>query len=257
MTRTGAGRAFVCLGVAVALAAPASQAIWGWGLSAAEFSASGDSTLRVAGYAFSIWSVIYLCLVAYAIRRIAGGPGSPTEAKLDGPLALASLGCGLWIIAAGLDLRWLTVAIIFAALTAALAGVSLIARAGGIRTWRDRAKLLWPASLLAGWLTVASVVNLVTMMTAQGLIADASAPAAAMAAIVAAGVISAAILITTRFPSYILPVAWGLIGAFVAEREDKPMVAMLALGCAVLLLAAAAVVWLKGRQTGDPPASRA
>jgi len=148
------------------------------------------------------------------------------------------------------------VAIIFASLAAALAGLSRIARTGGIRTWGDRAKVLWPASLLAGWLTVASVVNLITMMTAQGLIADAQAPAAAMAAIAAAGVISVAVLMATRFPSYIMPVAWGLIGAFVAEREAKPMVAMLALGCAGLLLAlAAAVVWMKRPRTGHPAAA--
>jgi hypothetical protein len=57
----------VIAAVLFAIAAPALQAIGDLGLSASDFAGQGDSTLRAAGYAFSIWSLIYVLLVAYAV----------------------------------------------------------------------------------------------------------------------------------------------------------------------------------------------
>lgn len=69
------GRKLAVIGaVAFAILVPAIQALTGWGQSAAEFSAGGDGTLRAAGYAFSIWSVIYAGLVAYAVYQVRGAP---------------------------------------------------------------------------------------------------------------------------------------------------------------------------------------
>jgi hypothetical protein len=45
-----------------AVIVPVVQALGGFGLSQAEFAADGNQTLRVAGYAFSIWSLLYLGL---------------------------------------------------------------------------------------------------------------------------------------------------------------------------------------------------
>ncbi|RAK52393.1 hypothetical protein [Phenylobacterium deserti] len=233
-------RLAVWFGIAVALGAPAFQALTNWGLTASEFSQSGDQTLRVAGYAFSIWGVIYTGLAAYAVRRLLR-PGGARERALDGPLALASLCCGLWILAAGADQRWLTVAIIFAGLVAALVGLSRLARTGRDFTWPERLTVLWPIALLAGWLTAASIVNVLTVATAEGLIEPSLRTPAAIVGVLAAGAIAIATLLATRFASYAAPVAWGLVGAFVAERSDQPLVAYAALGCAALLLAVAAV----------------
>lgn len=62
-------RLVVLLAALFAIAVPAIQAAAGLGLTQAEFAAEGNTTLRVAGYAFSIWSVIYLGLIAYAVRQ--------------------------------------------------------------------------------------------------------------------------------------------------------------------------------------------
>lgn len=238
MTSRPLGILAVWLGVAVAIAAPASQALTGWGLTASEFSGQGDSTLRVAGYAFSIWGIIYAGMLAYAIRRLTPRSDTVLEGAVDGPLALASLGCGVWIVAAGLNLRWFSVLVIAVSLAAALVGLIRLSRAAPAFTWPDRLTVLWPLALLAGWLTAASVLNLVTVLTAEGLIDPAKATVAALAGIGAAGAIALATLFTTGFVSYALPVAWGLVGAFVAERGDQPIVAYSALACAALLLLA-------------------
>ena len=63
-------RLLVLVAAVFAIMVPIAQNLAGWGLSQAEFAADGDSTLRVAGYAFSIWGLIYLGILAYAIRLI-------------------------------------------------------------------------------------------------------------------------------------------------------------------------------------------
>lgn len=238
--------------VLVALAAPASQSLMGWGLTASEFSDSGDSTLRVQGYAFSIWGLIYTGLILYAVRRLIQGRGGALEAATDAPLAGAALGCGLWIIAAGLNLRWLTVLVIAVSLAAAVSGLVRVRALGPRLTWPQRVVGLWPLSFLAGWLTAATVVNLVTVLTAEGLIPASAATPAALAGVGGAGVIAVTVLLSTRFASYAVPVAWGLVGAFVAERADKPVVAFAAVGCAGLLLAIAGLVALREQSSPRP-----
>ena len=238
MTDDKLGRVAVCVGVGVALLAPLSQSLLGWGLTASEFSSQGDSTLRVAGYAFSIWGVIYALLIAYAVRAALGA--RPDLRRLtDWPVAAASLGCGVWIICAGLNLRWLTVAVIVAALVAALLGLFSLSRAGLTLGLKDRLTLLLPISLLAGWLTVASVVNLLTVLTAEQLIGGGQASTLAIAGVATAGLMAIAVLLATRVASYVAPVAWGLVGVWVAEAAGKPTVGVAALiGAGVLIMAA-------------------
>ena len=55
-----------------AIIVPLIQNLAGLGLNQAEFAADGASTLRVAGYAFSIWGLIFLLDVAYAVWQTTG-----------------------------------------------------------------------------------------------------------------------------------------------------------------------------------------
>lgn len=245
-------RLAVVLAVVVAIGIPSWQAISGFGQSASEFSSEGDSTLRVAGYAFSIWSIIYAGLAAYALRRLVRRSGK-IEAALDWPLAAAALGCGLWIVAAALDQRWISVLVIFASAAAATTGLTRVSRAERAFTWTDRLTAVWPIALLAGWLTIASAVNLLTVLTAEGVIPP-EARLVALAAVVVTALVAGAVLLLTRSGVYAVPVIWGLVGAYVAERGDAEAVAWTALACAAAL--ALTTIWLI-RRPGSPTASRA
>jgi hypothetical protein len=87
---------------------------------------------------------------------------------------------------------------------------------------------------------VASALNILTVMTAEGLLDDLPR-AAAFAGIVAVLIAALAVLRATRLAAYGVPVAWGLAAVWVAERAAKGDVAALALGAAVLV--AAYAVW--------------
>ncbi|MGO4410806.1 MULTISPECIES: hypothetical protein [unclassified Brevundimonas] len=240
-------RRLVVLAAAVfAVVIPIVQNLGGFGLSQAEFAADGNQTLQVAGYAFSIWGLIYLGLLIYAGRQALPQTGeSVLINRMGWPSAVALFGIGMWIVAAALDLKAASVVIIFASLLALL--VPLLAVAQTIRTTgamdRDRWFLIWPLAALAGWLTIASPLNLITTATAFDALPAVLSPTGwAIAAVVVVVLVGAAVTMSLRTLAYPLPIAWGLVGAFVAEQARNPVLAFTALGAAFLLVVVAVIL---------------
>ncbi|MDO8901561.1 MAG: hypothetical protein Q7V15_09420 [Phenylobacterium sp.] len=232
------GRKWAVLGaVAFAILVPAVQALTDWGQSAAEFSADGDGTLRAAGYAFSIWSLIYAGLVVYAIYQLLPRRAPPgLLAAVGWPSVIATLGCGLWIIASAADLDWASVAIILISAGAMTLGLARARSAGSGQAGWPRRLVIWPLGLLAGWLTAAAALNILTVLTAQGVIGPEAAQTAALAGV--AGVTAAALFgaWVVRVGAYGLAVGWGLVAVAVAEAGPKPIVAVAAVIGAALVL---------------------
>ena len=94
-------RRLVVLGAAAfAVVVPVVQALTGFGLSQAEFAEDGNETLRVAGYAFSIWGLIYIGILAYAVRQVLPQTGeSDMIRRFAIPSIVAFVGIGAWIVA--------------------------------------------------------------------------------------------------------------------------------------------------------------
>ena len=236
-------RVAVALAVAFALAVPAAQALTGWGQTAAEFAADGDETLRAAGYAFSIWGLISLWLAAYAVwQALAAGRGSRAAAAAGWPSVIAVAGCGLWLIASGEDWTWATLGIIAVSAAAAIAAILRGAAAsGGGRG--ERWFVLWPLALLAGWLTVATLVNLATVLTARGLVTpEESGRVLALAGVAAVAGLAILVARRTRLALYPAAIAWGLAAVAVAERDTPPLLAGAVLGAVLAAGAAASVL---------------
>ena len=209
------------------------------GQSPAEFAADGDSTLRVAGFAFSIWGVIYAWLIVYAVyQAIPSTTENAALRALGWPSFGALAGIGLWIVASAADWKWGSVFIIAASLLAVLFPLALRPDLWRGLPLKQRALVVWPLALLAGWLSIASVVNLITVLTAQALLPAVLPPAgwAILAVVLTAAI---ALVVTWRIDqwTYPLPVAWGLFGAFVAERSANiPVAFVCLLGCVAVLL---------------------
>ncbi|PQZ80866.1 MULTISPECIES: hypothetical protein [unclassified Brevundimonas] len=240
-------RRLVVLAAAVfAVVVPIVQNLGGFGLSQAEFAAEGNQTLQVAGYAFSIWGLIYLGLLAYAVRQALPQTGeSVLINRMGWPSAVAFFGIGMWIIAAALNLKAASVVIIFASLLALL--VPLLVNARTIRTTgvmdRDRWFLIWPLAALAGWLTVAAPLNLITTATAFDALPAFLSPTVWAIAIPAFAVlVGLEVTHYLRTLAYPLPIAWGLVGIFVAEQERNPTVAYPSLVAAFILVVVVVVV---------------
>lgn len=228
-----------------AVAVPAVQMLGGFGLSQAEFAAQGDQTLRVAGYAFSIWGLLYLGVLVYAGRQALPQTGESTLINRMGwPTVVAFFGIGFWIIMAAMNLMAASVVVIFASLLALLlpmlASFQTIRETGMME--RDRWFLIWPLAALAGWLTAAAPLNLITAATAFDALPAALSPTGwALLAVIVTTLAGVGITWALRTLAYPLPLAWGLVGAFVAEQEVKPVLAFLALAAAFVLVVAGVI----------------
>ena len=232
--------------VIIAILVPTIQAFTGWGQSAAEFSQDGASTLRAAGYAFSIWGVIYAGLIIYAVYQARSGRGeAPLMVAVGWPSVVAILGCGVWIIASAADLDWASVAVILISAAAMIFGLVRAKAAGlGLSGW-PRRLVIWPLGLLAGWLTAAAALNILTVLTAQGIIGPDAALPAALAGVVGVAVVAVLTAVQVRVGAYGLAVAWGLVAVAVAEADPKPLVAMTALLAAALVAAVSLILALR------------
>lgn len=234
-------RRLVVLSAAVfSIAIGYSQTALGWGQSPAEFSADSDATLRVAAYAFAIWGLIYLGILAYAVRQALPQTGESDPIRWFGwPSVAALLGIGWWIVAAALDWELATIVLIFGSAAVLIAPLLLNARA--IRALprgdRDRWLTVWPLAMLAGWLTVAAPVNLLTVATGNGAL-PAVLPPTGWALLAVAAVVALGLLVTwrTRLLAYPLPIAWGLLAVFVAEQARNPGLAFPALAASAVML---------------------
>ena len=246
-------RRWSVLGAAVfAVVVAQAQMGLGWGQSAAAFAADSDATLKVAGWAFAIWGLIYLGLLIYAVRQALPQTGESDLIHAFGwPSVLAFAGIGLWIVAAAFDWEVATIVLIFGSLSVLV--IPLLAHARQIRNLRladrDRWMTVWPLSLLAGWLSIAAPVNLITVATGNGDLPSALSPTLwAMLAVAVVALGAVAMTWRIRTIAFGLPVSWGLAGVFAAEQARNEALAFTALIAAVAVLIADVVIVLAQRR---------
>lgn len=230
--------AMVLLAAIAAVATAPLLSLLGIGLTAQTFADNGDQTLRAAGYAFSIWGVIYLGMLAYAVWQALPATRESRALRAVGwPSVIAMAGCGAWLVAASLDVKLATVVIIVASAAFMITGLLQAAPFRQELSRIGRLLIFWPLGLLAGWLTIASALNILTVLTAWDIITPAVAMPAAIAGILSVLVVGALVLSRLGHLAYGIPIAWGLVGVWVAERSDKPVVASTAMAAAVVMAA--------------------
>lgn len=185
-----------------------------------------DPPVQPAGYAFAIWGVIYLWLVAgmgFGLLRRAEDPAwHAMRAPLCVSLALGTI----WLSVAVRSPVWASV-LIWAMLLSALVALFRAPR-------HDRGWAAYPLGLYAGWLSAASCVSLGLLASGYGLL---DAPTSALVFVFTALVLASGVQSTLRrTPTYAVAVIWALIAIVVQNMRGDQMVAALAGGGAAALL---------------------
>ncbi|MBW4707741.1 tryptophan-rich sensory protein [Roseobacter sp. YSTF-M11] len=184
-----------------------------------------NPAVQPAGYAFAIWGVIYLWLIAgmgFGALRRADDAGWHA---MRGPLCL-SLAIGtVWLAVAVRSPVWASVLIWAMLITAVVA----LFRAPG----RDTLWAALPVGLYAGWLSAASSVSLGLLAAGYGWLDEQTA---ALVFIFLALVLASAVQSTVkRAPTYGLAAIWALVAIVVQNIGSDPTVAALAGGGAAAL----------------------
>ncbi|MBK8441017.1 MAG: hypothetical protein IPL38_16445 [Rhodobacter sp.] len=188
--------------------------------------------IQPAGWAFSIWGLIYVWLVAHGLFGILKRPEDAAWDAPRLPLTLAALIGAVWMPIAAMSPSWGTATIWPMAIAAIVAFLRC-------DTSRDPWLLAAPVAVLAGWLTAAASVSTGILLAGQG----AMSPFAAAIAMLGLVLVIAVPVQRRRprMPAYGLTVLWALVGVIAANLADARTVAILAaLGAAIM---AAALVW--------------
>lgn len=186
-----------------------------------------DPPVEPAGYAFSIWGLIYAWLVVGALFGLVRRMDDPDWAPMRPPLVISLAIGSVWLWIAQMSPIAATV-LIWIMLASAL--VSLF-RVGDTDRWLQQA----PVAIYAGWLTAASCVSLGLLLAGHGLLGP--TPAALVSLGLALVLAVATQYALHRAPEYGVTVIWALIGVIVANSQPfNAAVAGLALLGIVLIL---------------------
>ena len=192
--------------------------------------------IQPAGYAFAIWGVIYLWLIAHA--------GYGLWRRSDDPAWLAPR----WplIGSVGLGTVWLAIAtswpLLATAVIIVMAGLAVAAFLQADVT-RDRWFLSAPLAIYAGWLTAATLASMGIILGGYGALPHESA------ALVLIGLsVVIALMVQARkpgMPIYALTVVWALIAIAVANWGVIVPVVISALTAAAIIAVGAIVMALR------------
>ncbi|WP_377506553.1 hypothetical protein [Octadecabacter sp. R77987] len=184
-----------------------------------------DPPVQPAGYAFSIWGLIYGWLVVSAGFGIWKRADDPAWNAMRAPLII-SLALGTpWLAIANASAIWAT-AVIWG--MAGFAIAALIRAPHADRWWAQA-----PVALYAGWLTAAGFVSLGSTAAGYGLLTDSFGWA--LICIAGASIIAIAVQQMRKgAPEYSAAVIWALIGIIVAGPSALVSTAAL-VGIAILI----------------------
>ncbi len=178
--------------------------------------------VQPAGYAFSIWLVLYVWLIASTAFGLFARADDPDWAAAR-PALFASLAVGVfWLFVAQMNVVWATVLIWIMLITATLA----LFKAGTSDRWLQRE----PIGAYAGWLTAASSVSIGLLLAGYGYTSE---TVAAIIGLVIA--LAYTIMVMKNRPDslgYPAAVIWALVGVIVSNFDpvNIPVLALAALG---------------------------
>lgn len=205
-------------------------------------SARYPTLLTPAGWAFSIWGLIFLSLAAYAVWQLLPAQRrSPLPDAVALPLSVASVAAGLWVVCFSYELIAVCTALMLLTLGALIIGYGRARRL--VRGGAAPALASGPLSLFLGWISVATVVNLTLALRELGWTPPVNL-SVLLSVVLLAVVLGLGLLLAFRLRDalYPLALAWGLLGIWAARRVEVPELSWLALVLAGVLAGAALLV---------------
>ena len=195
-----------------------------------------------AGYAFAIWGLIYLLLIAFVVHQWIALFRKKEDThlrKIGLRFTMANLANGFWVIA------WLNLYIGFSAILMLILLISLIGITLKLRLElgeapkRIIALVWWPITIYLGWIIVAAVTNITVLLVSQGWDGGSISPETWTIVMIAIATLIYSLLIYFRnMREAALVGIWALIAIAVKQWDEQPQIAWAALiASAVLLIA--------------------
>jgi translocator protein len=209
----------------------------------AEVSDNNPTLFTPAGYVFSIWSIIYIGLIAFAVYQARSSEGAARIRERIGPwFAINAILNVAWLFAWGYELLWLSVLIMLALLASLIViyerlQIGRVAEdavdAGKAATWCVRV----PMSIYTGWISVATIANIAVLLASTGWEGGALGPGFWTVLVLLAGtVLGLLATFLRRDVAYALVVVWAFVGIAVARPEESLVAAAAIIGALLVAI---------------------
>ncbi len=227
----------------------------GWSSSIAERSLENQTPSVPISFAFSVWGVIFLGSLAFAIFGLL--PQNRQNAIWHRIAWLAALLFALntlWELYVPLrNLDWGALMIISAAAATAITIVLRVASWPEPLTGGERWCIAIPMQIFAGWLSAATFVSFPpTMVWARVTLVDPRSDLVTIAVICAATVLAANVIVVSRAWPYAVTISWAITGIIIANvvREDRPVIVAAAVVAGLVVIGVTAFAWNRARRSG-------
>ena len=224
------------------------------GLSTAQISDRFHVFFVPAGYVFSIWGLIYIGLIAFAVyQALPSRRENPILRRIGYPVVVSGLANMVWLFLWHYEQFTLTLVVMLGLLAVLIVvywelGIGRT-KVSTAETWAVRV----PFSVYLGWITVATIANVTDVLyywqwDGFGISARNWTLILFAAVLVIAGLMS----LTRRDIAYNLVIVWALVGIAVKQSAAKSIL-VASLATAVLVV----VVLLYSMYRGMPKKARA
>ncbi len=197
------------------------------GLTTGEISDSFPVFFVPAGYVFSIWGIIYLGLIGFGIyQALPAQRENPRLRRIGYWFALSCAANSIWIFLWHYQQFPLTI-VAMLMLLACLIVIYLRLDINGRTVIRGAQRWLVdvPFSIYLGWITVATVANVTSVLYDLNWDGFGIAPDVwAMIMLVVATVVTAAVIFTRSDIAYTAVIIWAFIGIIVKQSETQNVV---------------------------------
>ena len=184
------------------------------GQTTGEISDRFDVYFVPAGYVFAIWGLIYLALLAYSVyQALPGQRENPRLRRIGYLYALSCVANIAWILLWHYEYFEFTLVAMGALLLLLIAIYLRLGtgrtRVSGAETWLARV----PFSIYLGWITVATIANLTSVLEYLGWNGWGLSPVAwAVIMMVVAAVIASLVSLTRGDVAYVAVILWAFAG---------------------------------------------
>lgn len=221
--------------------------------SVGEISDRYQTLITPAGYAFSIWGLIYLLLIAFVAYQWYGWEKNQNNESLEPTgiwFAVSNIVNALWIVA------WINGAIGYSLILMSilLAVLLILIFRLKLEVWDAPLRIIafvwWPICIYTGWIITASLTNVAAYLVSIGWQGGPFAQKTwAILMIIVAALIYLLLIFTRNMREAALVGTWALIAIAVARWGAYQGVATAALIAALLLFIAASYHGYQNRHT--------
>jgi len=219
-----------------------------------EISDRYDNLFTPAGYAFAIWGLIFLILIAYALfqvrRTFFSTKTSDFIEQTGWWFAIANVLNACWVVAFTYDYIGMSVLIMLGILISLLQ----IIRKTNMERWDAPIEIIafvwWPICIYSGWIAVATIANFSAYFVSIDLTGtEATQITWTIIMIVIAVGINLFMIAKRNMREFALVAVWALVAIFMRHQYLIDTISYTALAGAIVLFVAVAVHGFKNRST--------